>query len=92
MFGSISRARRLEYGQEHSPDIFCSAVASISAGNDDFVGTMIADAIGKVGPDGVLSIDSSSSFETTNQVEEGMEVNFCFCLTASLLHCGILLV
>ena len=39
------------------------AVAAISAGNDDFVGTMIAEAIDKVGPDGVLSIESSSSFE-----------------------------
>ncbi len=53
----------------------CAAVASISAGNDDIVGTMIADAIDKVGPDGVLSIESSSSFETTVDVEEGMEVS-----------------
>lgn len=52
-------------------------VASISAGNDDLIGTMIADAIDKVGPDGVLSIESSSSFETTVDVEEGMEV-YCF--------------
>ncbi|KAL3693398.1 hypothetical protein R1sor_007049 [Riccia sorocarpa] len=51
------------------------AVASISAGNDEFVGTLIADAIDKVGPDGVLSIESSSSFETTVDVEEGMEID-----------------
>ncbi|KAJ4822304.1 hypothetical protein Tsubulata_006418 [Turnera subulata] len=51
------------------------AVASISAGNDDLIGTMIADAIDKVGPDGVLSIESSSSFETTVDVEEGMEID-----------------
>lgn len=51
------------------------AIATISAGNDDFVGTMIADAIDKVGPDGVLSIESSSSFETTVEVEEGMEID-----------------
>ena len=50
------------------------AIASISAGNDDIIGAMIADAIDKVGPDGVLSIESSSSFETTVDVEEGMEV------------------
>uniref|UniRef100_A0A0A9CLX3 Uncharacterized protein n=1 Tax=Arundo donax TaxID=35708 RepID=A0A0A9CLX3_ARUDO len=36
---------------------------------------MIADAIDKVGPDGVLSIESSSSFETTIDVEEGMEID-----------------
>uniref|UniRef100_A0A2P2Q446 RuBisCO large subunit-binding protein subunit alpha n=1 Tax=Rhizophora mucronata TaxID=61149 RepID=A0A2P2Q446_RHIMU len=51
------------------------AVATISAGNDDLIGTMIADAINKVGPDGVLSIESSSSFETTVEVEEGMEID-----------------
>ncbi|KAJ8510744.1 hypothetical protein OPV22_001178 [Ensete ventricosum] len=51
------------------------AIASISAGNDEFIGTMIADAIDKVGPDGVLSIESSSSFETAVDVEEGMEID-----------------
>lgn len=51
------------------------AIAAISAGNDDFVGEMIADAIDKVGSDGVLSIESSSSFETTVEVEEGMEID-----------------
>lgn len=53
---------------------FVAAIASISAGNDETIGNMIADAIDKVGPDGVLSIESSSSFETTVNVEEGMEV------------------
>ncbi|CAI0452871.1 unnamed protein product [Linum tenue] len=52
-----------------------AAVATISAGNDELIGTMIADAIDKVGPDGVLSIESSSSFETTVEVEEGMEID-----------------
>ncbi|KAI3450599.1 hypothetical protein Pfo_007264 [Paulownia fortunei] len=51
------------------------AIASISAGNDESIGTMIADAVDKVGPDGVLSIESSSSFETTVDVEEGMEID-----------------
>ncbi|KAK9124208.1 hypothetical protein Sjap_013810 [Stephania japonica] len=51
------------------------AIASISAGNDESIGNMIADAIDKVGPDGVLSIESSSSFETTVEVEEGMEID-----------------
>eukprot|EP00238_Polyblepharides_amylifera_P007503 CAMPEP_0196591686 /NCGR_PEP_ID=MMETSP1081-20130531/70550_1 /TAXON_ID=36882 /ORGANISM="Pyramimonas amylifera, Strain CCMP720" /LENGTH=531 /DNA_ID=CAMNT_0041915125 /DNA_START=333 /DNA_END=1928 /DNA_ORIENTATION=- len=51
------------------------AVASISAGNDVEIGQMICDAIEKVGPDGVLSIESSSSLETTVEVEEGMEMD-----------------
>ncbi|NP_001303090.1 ruBisCO large subunit-binding protein subunit alpha, chloroplastic [Brassica napus] len=51
------------------------AVATISAGNDELIGAMIADAIDKVGPDGVSPIESSSSFETTVEVEEGMEID-----------------
>ncbi|KAK4858561.1 hypothetical protein QYF36_018433 [Acer negundo] len=51
------------------------AVASISAGNDDFIGNLIAEAIEKIGPDGVISIESSSSFETFVIVEEGMKID-----------------
>lgn len=50
-------------------------MATISAGNDEFVGNLIADAIEKIGPDGVISIESSSTFETSVLVEEGMKVN-----------------
>ncbi|KAH6786739.1 chaperonin-60alpha [Perilla frutescens var. hirtella] len=49
------------------------SVATISAGNDESIGLMIANAVDKVGPDGVLSIESSSSFKTTVDVEEGRE-------------------
>ncbi|XP_044507535.1 chaperonin 60 subunit alpha 2, chloroplastic isoform X2 [Mangifera indica] len=51
------------------------AVASISAGNNEFVGNLIAEAIEKIGPDGVISIESSSSFETSVTVEEGMKID-----------------
>lgn len=51
-----------------------SAVASVSAGNDDFVANLIAEAIEKIGPDGVISLESSSSSETSVIVEEGMKV------------------
>ncbi|KAI3862606.1 hypothetical protein MKW92_046249 [Papaver armeniacum] len=51
------------------------AVASISAGNDDFVGNLIADAIDKIGRDGIISIESSSSFETTIVFEEGLKID-----------------
>ncbi|KAL5577548.1 hypothetical protein UlMin_019247 [Ulmus minor] len=51
------------------------AVASISAGNDEFIGNLIAEAIEKIGPDGVISIESSSSFETFVLVEEGMKID-----------------
>ena len=40
-------------------------MATISSGNNEFVGNLIAEAIEKIGPDGVISIESSSSFETS---------------------------
>ena len=50
-------------------------VASISAGNDVSVGEMIAEALDKVGSDGTLSIESSSSLETVVEVQEGMGID-----------------
>ncbi|XP_021286737.1 chaperonin 60 subunit alpha 2, chloroplastic isoform X3 [Herrania umbratica] len=51
------------------------AVASISAGNDEFIGKLIAEAIDKIGPDGVISVESSSSSETSVIIEEGMKID-----------------
>nr|GLL32772.1 chaperonin 60 subunit alpha 2, chloroplastic-like [Ipomoea trifida] len=51
------------------------AVASISSGNDEFIGNLIADAIEKIGSDGVIFIESSSSTETSIIVEEGMKID-----------------
>ena len=36
---------------------------------------MIAEALDKVGADGVLSIETSNSLETTVEVQEGMEID-----------------
>ncbi|XP_071735490.1 chaperonin 60 subunit alpha 2, chloroplastic-like isoform X2 [Rutidosis leptorrhynchoides] len=51
------------------------AVASISAGNDEYIGNLIAEAIDKIGHDGIISIESSSSSETSVMVEEGMKID-----------------
>ncbi len=51
------------------------SIATISAGNDDMIGSMIAEALDKVGADGVLSIETSNSLETTVEVQEGMEID-----------------
>lgn len=48
-------------------------VASISAGNDDEVGDLIAKAMAEVGKDGVITVGESKSFETTIEVSEGMQ-------------------
>ncbi|KAK1350647.1 hypothetical protein POM88_054636 [Heracleum sosnowskyi] len=68
------------------------AIASISAGNDEFIGSLIAETINKIGPDGIISIESSSSSETFVIVEEGMKDGSRFILFAiSKLHLDFLL-
>ena len=48
-------------------------VAAISAGNDAQIGELIADAMDKVGHDGVITVEESKSTGTTLKVVEGMQ-------------------
>nr|YP_010903368.1 60-kDa chaperonin [Hypnea cornuta]WCH55821.1 60-kDa chaperonin [Hypnea cornuta] len=48
-------------------------IASISAGNDKDIGHMIADAIEKVGKEGVISIEEGQSTTTKLEIKEGMK-------------------
>jgi chaperonin GroEL len=48
-------------------------VATISAGNDEPVGAIIADAMDKVGKDGVITVEESKSLTTELEVVEGMQ-------------------
>jgi chaperonin GroEL len=50
-----------------------SQIASISAGNDNEVGNLIAEAMEKVGQDGVISVEESKSMGTSLEVVEGMQ-------------------
>ena len=50
-----------------------SQVAAISANNDPAVGELIADAMEKVGKDGVITVEESKSMETNLEVVEGMQ-------------------
>jgi chaperonin GroEL len=47
-------------------------VGSISAGNDTEVGQMIADAMDKVGKEGVISLEEGKSMTTELEITEGM--------------------
>lgn len=47
-------------------------VAAISAGNDEEVGRMIAEAMDKVGREGVISLEEGKSMTTELEVTEGM--------------------
>ncbi len=48
-------------------------VAGISANNDQAIGDLIADAMEKVGKDGVITVEEAKSLETTLEVVEGMQ-------------------
>ncbi|MBL0173759.1 MAG: chaperonin GroEL [Ignavibacteria bacterium] len=48
-------------------------VGAISANNDRTIGDLIADAMDKVGKDGVITVEESKSIETTLDVVEGMQ-------------------
>src|SRR5580658_7246810 len=48
-------------------------VATISAGNDEEIGKLIADAMEKVGKDGVITVEESKSLSTELEVVEGMQ-------------------
>ena len=48
-------------------------VGSISANNDMLIGELIADAMMKVGTDGVITVEEAKGTETTVDVVEGMQ-------------------
>ena len=50
-----------------------SHVASVSANNDVEIGKIIADAIGKVGKDGVIDVGEAQTMETVTEYVEGMQ-------------------
>jgi len=50
-----------------------SQVGSISANNDKFIGDQIAEAMEKVGKDGVITVEESKTAETFMDVVEGMQ-------------------
>lgn len=48
-------------------------VATISAHNDSKIGELVADAVEKVGQEGVISVEEAKGTETTLEVVEGMQ-------------------
>ena len=48
-------------------------VGTISANSDDTIGTIIAQAMEKVGKDGVITVEEAKSMETSLDVVEGMQ-------------------
>jgi chaperonin GroEL len=50
-------------------------VGAISANNDEAIGKIIADAMDKVGKDGVITVEEAKSMETSLEFVEGMQVD-----------------
>lgn len=50
-----------------------SQVATIAANNDSEIGNLIADAMDKVGKDGVITVEEAKAMATTLEVVEGMQ-------------------
>jgi chaperonin GroEL len=48
-------------------------VATVSANGDESIGNILADAMEKVGKDGVITVEEGKSLETTMEVVEGMQ-------------------
>lgn len=67
---AVEELKKLSQPVEGREDI--SHVAGIAA-NDPAIGEIIADAIQKVGRDGVITIEESKGIETTTEVVEGMQ-------------------
>lgn len=67
----------IEYLKEESVKVndkkMISQVASISANNDETIGNLIAEAMEKVGNDGVITVEDGKSMETNLEVVEGMQ-------------------
>ena len=49
-------------------------VASISAGNDEIIGCLIADALDKVGKEGIISLEEGKGIITELELTEGMKI------------------
>ncbi|MCK4264112.1 MAG: chaperonin GroEL [Candidatus Aminicenantes bacterium] len=50
-----------------------SQVGTISANNDESIGRIIAEAMDKVGKDGVITVEEAKGLETTLDIVEGMQ-------------------
>lgn len=65
----------LDYARPIEDNIGIKQVATISSGNDKEIGSMIADALKKVGRDGIISLEESNNTFIELSVTEGMRLD-----------------
>ncbi len=67
----VEEIRKLSKGVKGRKEI--ASVATVSANGDETIGNILADAMEKVGKDGVITVEEGKSLETTMEVVEGMQ-------------------
>lgn len=72
----------LEFLKENCTPISCTQdivnIGTISANGDEEIGTLLAEAIEKVGSDGFITVESAKSIKTTLKLAEGIQLNAGF--------------
>jgi len=67
----VEEIRKLSKGVKGRKEI--ASVATVSANGDETIGNILADAMEKVGKDGVITVEEGKSLETTMELVEGMQ-------------------
>ncbi|MCX7877881.1 MAG: chaperonin GroEL [Ignavibacteria bacterium] len=69
----VEELKKLSKNIDKSSKTEIAQVGSISANNDHQIGELIADAMMKVGTDGVITVEEAKGTETTVDIVEGMQ-------------------
>jgi chaperonin GroEL len=70
---AVAELRKLSQPTKEKKEI--SQVGTVSANNDATIGEIIAEAMEKVGKEGVITVEEAKSMETTLEIVEGMQVD-----------------
>src|SRR5437868_4487646 len=67
----VERVKKMSIPVKNKKDL--ENVASIAANNDEEIGRIIAEAMDKVGRDGVITVEDGKSIQTSHEFVEGMQ-------------------
>src|ERR1700687_3882091 len=67
----VAELRKMSKSTKDKKEI--AQVATIASNNDKTIGSLIAEAMDKVGKDGVITVEEAKGMETTLEVVEGMQ-------------------
>ena len=70
---AAAEAKLIEIAQPVSKKDQITNVGAISANNDNEIGELLADALEKVGKDGVITVEEGKTADTTLELVEGMQ-------------------